>query len=361
MKKRVVVAMSGGVDSASAACLLLKQGYDVIGISLKFFNAEEAQESTKTASGCCGVQGIEDARAVAQRLSIPFYALNFQDIFEREVINYFCREYENGRTPNPCIMCNEKIKFGILLEKAKGLQARFVATGHYARVQPDRQNGRFLLKKGKDKEKDQSYFLFSLSQDVLKWALFPLGNYTKSQARKIAKRFGLKVHDKPASQEICFVKDFDYKKFLIARNPDLKKPGPIVDVCGRILGRHRGIAFYTVGQREGLGVSYKRPLYVLAIDKDRNRIIVGQAEQTYSKGLIAACVNWISQDDIDKIKAKAKIRYNHEPCDALITRIGKRRARVEFARPQRSIAPGQAVVFYLGDTVIGGGIIEKSI
>lgn len=209
MKKRVVIAMSGGVDSSTAACLLEKQGYEVIGISMRLPNLGEVSES-----GCCGIQGIDDARGVAQKLGIPFYAFNYEREFEDEVINYFCQEYINGRTPNPCIICNEKIKFGSLLNKAKNLEADYIATGHYARVEYDSSIQRYLLKKGKDIEKDQSYFLFSLSQEQLSHTLFPLGDYTKSEVRRLAKKFGLKVYNKPASQEICFVSDGDYRKFL---------------------------------------------------------------------------------------------------------------------------------------------------
>jgi len=355
MKKRVVIAMSGGVDSSTAACLLEKQGYEVIGISMRLPNLGEVSES-----GCCGIQGIDDARGVAQKLGIPFYVFNYEREFEDEVINYFCQEYINGRTPNPCIICNEKIKFGSLLNKAKNLEADYIATGHYARVEYDSSSKRYLLKKGKDIEKDQSYFLFSLSQEQLSHTLFPLGDYTKSEVRRLAKKFGLKVYNKPDSQEICFVSDGDYRKFLrtqIAANKF--SPGPIINKDGEILGKHQGIAFYTIGQRKGIG-AYKKPFYVLAIDREKNTIVVGEERKLYQDTLIAKNVNWTetyTSDNLKSRRAKVRIRYKHSETEATIFPITNRKVKIKFAQPQRAVTPGQAVVFYGDDTVIGGGWI----
>ncbi|MBN1384766.1 MAG: tRNA 2-thiouridine(34) synthase MnmA [Elusimicrobia bacterium] len=352
-KKRIVVAMSGGVDSSTAACLLLNQGYDVIGVSMRLFSPEKISDS-----GCCGVQGIDDAKSVAQKIGIPFYALDYEKEFEKKVISYFCKEYENGRTPNPCVVCNEEMKFGILLKKAESLGADYIATGHYARIGYDKSNKRYFLKKGKDKSKDQSYFLFSLSQEQLSRTLFPLGNYTKNEIRQLAKKFGLRIHDKPASQEICFVEDANYREFIRTRiNANKTKPGIIVDTKGNIMGKHKGIAFYTIGQREGIG-SYGKPFYVVAIDSGKNKIVIGEKDEVFSDSLIAEDINWI--DPIRAgigVRVKAKIRYQHSEADAVVSHLNNNRVKVRFAKPQRAITPGQAVVFYKGDKVIGGGWI----
>ena len=359
MRKRVVIAMSGGVDSSTAACILVKQGYEVIGLSMKLPNLGEVSDS-----GCCGIQGIDDARNVAQKLGIPFYALNYEKEFEAEVIDYFCQEYMNGRTPNPCIICNEKIKFGSLLKKAKELGAHYIATGHYARIEYDSISKRYLLKKGIDREKDQSYFLFSLSQQQLASIIFPLGNYTKEEVRKLAKEFGLKIHNKPASQEICFIPNNDYRQFLQHRLTQIKdqintgiKPGPIVNTGGKIIGEHQGIAFYTVGQRKGIG-AYKKPYYVLSIDEKKNTIMIGEEKDLYRNILIAKNVNWIYGEKILKsMKVTAKIRYKHQECRATISTYSDNRIKVKFEKPQRAITPGQAVVFYDNEIVVGGGWI----
>lgn len=353
MKRIVVVAMSGGVDSSTAASLLAKQGHEVIGVSMRLPNLGEVSES-----GCCGIRGIDDARNVAQKIDIPFYALNYEREFEDKVIDYLCREYESGRTPNPCIICNEKIKLGSLLNKAKSLGAEYLATGHYARIEYDELSKRYLLKKGKDKEKDQSYFLFSLSQEQLSHCFFPLGDYTKSEVRQLAKEFGLKVHDKTASQEICFIPDGDYRGFLKARVAAGKfKSGPIINKEGEILGEHQGIAFYTVGQRKGIG-AHQKPFYVTAINKEENAIVVGEEKELYQDTLVAEDVNWVDRERLTKpTEVKAKIRYKHPESEAILFPLTEGKVKVKFTQPQRAIAPGQAVVFYNDETVVGGGWI----
>lgn len=345
--------MSGGVDSSTAACLLSEQGYEVIGITLKFpsFSANKSK-------GCCGIEGIEDARSVAQKLGIPFYVLNYEKEIEDVVIRYFCKEYLAGRTPNPCIVCNERIKFGSLLNKAKSLGAEFVATGHYARI--ENTSGRYLLKRGVDGKKEQSYFLFSLSQGQLGSILFPLGEYTKEEVRKIARKFGLKVHDKPGSQEICFLGDTDYRKFLKSRfDEHIFKPGIIVDNKGKILGKHEGVVFYTIGQRKGIGAQGK-PFYVTGIDIKENKLVIGEEKDIYRDEMTAESCNWIAMEKIkDNFEVKAAIRYNHMPDKAMVSPLKNNKVKVKFEKSQRAITPGQAVVFYRGDLVIGGGWIDR--
>ncbi|MFH0731550.1 MAG: tRNA 2-thiouridine(34) synthase MnmA [Candidatus Omnitrophota bacterium] len=360
MKKRAVVAMSGGVDSSTAAYLLLKKGYDVIGISLKLFNSQDSKEPTQGRKACCGIQGINDARAVALKLGIPFYALNYVEEFKAGVIDYFLNEYKNARTPNPCVMCNEIIKFDSLLKKAKSLGADFIATGHYAKVGYDKKVKRYILKKAKDIRKDQSYFLFSLPQESLKHTIFPLADFTKHQVRRVAKKIGIKVYNKPASHEICFIPDNNYRDFLIKNDPAIANPGPIIDRQGKVLSSHKGIGFYTVGQRRGLGIWGKHPLYVIALDGKRNTVIVGEKKDLYSKRLIAKRVNWIAISGLDKpLKVKAQVRYNQPPSWAVVSKIDKDKVAVDFLRHEEAVTPGQAVVFYHNNVVLGGGIIEN--
>ncbi len=361
--------MSGGVDSSIAACLLVKRNYEVIGVSLKLFDSGQQEEFKKygldpfrnkflTGLKCCGIQGIGDAKAVSQKLEIPFYALNYKDEFQEKVIQYFCSEYENGRTPNPCVICNEKIKFGSLLKKAKSLGAEYIATGHYAKTEYNNESRRYILKKGKDREKDQSYFLFSLLQEQMKHTLFPLGEYTKEEVRKLAKELGLKVHDKPASQDVCFVPDSDYHKFLRKRiNNDKCEPGAIINNKGEILGKHQGIPFYTVGQRKGVGC-HRKPMYVLRIDNKNNVVVVGEEKELYQDILIAKNLNWIDRENLkEPLKVKAKMRYRQRESEAVISPLEKGLVKVKFIKPQRAITPGQAIVFYNRDKVIGGGWI----
>lgn len=343
--------MSGGVDSSVAACLLVKANYEVIGISLKLFSTTKQEQ-------CCGIHGVEDARAVCQKLGIPFYALNYKDKFQESVIKYFCSEYKAGRTPNPCVICNKIIKFGELLQKAKSLGADYIATGHYAKVGYSNVLRRYILKKGRDKKRDQSYFLFSLSQEQLKHALFPIGDYTKEEVRKLAKGLGLKVHDKPASQDVCFIQDSDYHKFLRKWLNNKCKSGLIVNNECKTVGKHQGIAFYTVGQRKGLGC-HTKPMYVIRINREKNVIVIGEEKELYQDALIAKNVNWIDRENLTKpLKVKAKIRYKHKESEAVVSPFNKGSVKVKFTKLQRAIAPGQAVVFYDRDKVIGGGWIK---
>jgi len=353
---KVVVGMSGGVDSSVAAALLKEDGYQVIGVTMQIWLPESRQFG-----GCCGLTAIEDARKVAYKLGIPHYVMNFREVFTDKVINYFVKEYRRGRTPNPCIRCNQHIKFGALLEKARGLGADFVATGHHARIEKGATEGRYLLKKGLDRNKDQSYFLYTLTQGQLSHSLMPIGNLTKEKVREIARDLRLPVAGKPQSQEICFIPDENYGEFLKDYLPDAEKPGPVLDEGGNIIGSHRGILFHTIGQRKGLGIAFAEPLYVIAIDAERNAVIVGTKEETLGDELVASDLNWIA---IDKptypLVTHARIRYRHPEAEAVVTPLDETSVEVKFTRPQLAITPGQAVVFYQGDTVLGGGTIEST-
>lgn len=355
-KTRVVVGMSGGVDSSVAAALLLRAGYDVIGITLKMWPQDCA---SLIEDKCCGPQAIEDARAVAARLGIPHYVIDETAGFQREVIDYFTAEYRSGRTPNPCVMCNQKLKFGNLVTRARGLDATHVATGHYARIEAA-ENG-FVLRRAKDPRKDQSYFLFSLTQDQLASVLMPIGNLTKEETRARAREIGLRVHDKDESQDICFVPEDDYAAFLKDRlGPDGLQAGEIVHRDGRILGKHQGIELYTIGQRKGINVGHPRPLYVLNIDPVRRRVIVGDDDALWRDEFEVERVCWGAQGTpTAEIHALVRIRHNHAAAAAALSPDGQGRVRIRFNEPQRAITPGQAAVFYDGDDVLGGGWIAR--
>ena len=358
MKERVVIAMSGGVDSSVAAALLKRQGYEVIGVTMCFNLATYPGKRPN----CCGTQGIEDAQRVADKLSIRHYILNMQKVLEEHVIKNFCQEYLKGRTPNPCVRCNQYIKFDALLKKAILMGAGHLATGHYARIDKTPssklQAPSYLLRKAKDLKKDQSYFLYRLGQRQLKHILFPLGNYTKIQVRKLAKELSLPVADKLASQEICFLREVDYRSFLKRRMDKDIKSGPIVDAQGNILGQHKGIPCYTIGQREGLGIAKGYPLYVTKIDPKNNRIFVGKKEDASKREFLVKKTHFILRPIKKKVAVEVKIRYNHKeitaeaiPCNNGI--------KVRFRKPQFAITPGQSAVFYNRDTVLGGGIIDR--
>jgi len=355
---KVVVAMSGGVDSSVAAALLKEQGYEVIGITMQLQPSDRLAEVADRFGGCCGLGAVADAKRVAYGLDIPHYVVNFRDVFERYVIADFCREYSLGRTPNPCIRCNQFVKFDALLKKARELGASLVATGHYARIENGNGKSRYLLKKSADRRKDQTYVLYVMTQEQLHSSLFPLGSLTKEEVRRIAEQLELPVAGKPESQEICFVPDNNYAGFLKEYTGAVAAPGLIVDQQGNVLGRHRGIASYTIGQRKRLGIANREPLYVVAIDQEKNTITVGGKEEVYATELTACKLNWISVGKLEgTLKVKAKIRYLHPEAEATVTPSGENEVRVRFKEPQMAIAPGQAIVFYDGDTVVGGGSI----
>ena len=353
--ERVVVAMSGGVDSSVAAALLRDQGYQVIGATLRLWPPAGAD----TPGGCCGLDGVEEARRVAQVLGIPHYVLDMADVFAQEVVWHFCAEYLRGRTPNPCVRCNRFVKFDALLHKAGELGADLVATGHYARI--EQADGGYLLKKGLDSSRDQSYVLYAMAQRQLSRTLMPLGGLAKERVRQMARGLGLPVAGRAESRELCFAPDGDYGRFLRAVWPQAIGPGPILDGEGNVLGEHAGVLHYTVGQRRGLGVSRGGPWYVVAIDGERNALVVGAREEVYGRELIASDVCWIADEPPRwPTGLKARIRYRHQEADAEVAPLpGGEVARVVFRRPQLAVAPGQAVVFYRDDVVVGGGTIEQ--
>ena len=357
-KKRVVVAMSGGVDSSVAAVLLKEQGYEVIGVTMQLWDKQNSAPGGEQESRpCCTLKDVFDAGRVANKLVIPFHVVDYQKDFSSLVVDEFVDEYFRGRTPNPCIRCNQKLKFELLLEKAHSLGADYLATGHYARLERDGA-GIYQLLKGKDAGKDQSYFLCTLTLEQMSSVLFPLGNLSKKEVRMLAAAHDLPVAKKSESQDICFVSDNDYVSFLEKERGEDRLSGNIVDSSGKILGRHRGTYRYTVGQRKGLGIAWPHPLYVLGVDTDRREVIVGHRDELYSDGLTAAEVNWMIPAPVAPVDAFCKIRYRHNPVACRISSLPGNRARVDFTAPERSVTPGQAVVFYDGDRVLGGGWIE---
>jgi tRNA-specific 2-thiouridylase len=352
---RIVVAMSGGVDSSVAAALLAEQGHDVIGLSMQLYDQRGGEQ---TWGSCCTLDDLHDARRVASVIGFPHYIVNFERQFRETVISNFVQEYASGRTPLPCAHCNSDLKFSTLLERARGLGAERVATGHYARVERDA-NGRWLLKRSADPEKDQSYFLFSLTQDQLARAVFPVGTLAKSEVRSQARRLGLAVAEKPDSQEICFIPDGDYAAFIERKDPAVARGGTIVDEGGHQLGTHGGVHRFTIGQRKGLGIASTIPLYVVRIDADAGNVMVGPRSALERLRLTASGVNWIAIDaPAAPVRVAAQIRHRHKPAPGVVCALPDRRAEMIFDDPQAAITPGQAVVFYDGEAVVGGGWIE---
>jgi tRNA-specific 2-thiouridylase len=352
---RVVLAMSGGVDSSAAAFLLRQQGHDVIGLFMRTGVEGAADSRADHKKGCCSAIDAGDARRVADRLDIPFYALDFSSEFG-SLIDYFADEYLSGRTPNPCVVCNSRLKFGRLWAYARQLEADFISTGHYAQI--IRRDGAVELHRAVDPDKDQSYVLFGLRREVLPHVLFPVGGHRKDEVRALARQAGLGVADKPDSVEICFVPDGDHAALVRQRRPGRATAGRFVDTAGRVLGEHDGIERFTIGQRKGLGVSAPARRYVLQIVPGNNDVVLGEREDLLAPGLLAAEVNWLEEMPAAPLCCLAKVRYRHQPAAATVIPLPKGRVRVEFAEPQPAVAPGQAVVFYDGTRVLGGGWIE---
>ncbi|MBI2528592.1 MAG: tRNA 2-thiouridine(34) synthase MnmA [Candidatus Rokubacteria bacterium] len=363
MAERIVVGMSGGVDSSVAAALLVEQGHEVVGVTLRVWPSREPAGPAQRFGSCCSPEAVHDARQVARRLGIAHYLLNSEREFDGAVVESFAREYAAGRTPVPCVVCNQKVKFGSLLHRARAWEAAAVATGHYARISRDERTGRMLLWRGRDRRKDQSDFLWPLTQSQLRAARFPVGDMTKPAVRDRARTLGLVTAETPESQEICFVPDNNYRSFLRRRDPAAFRPGPILDGRGTVVGRHAGLADFTVGQRRGLGLSGPRPLYVTALDPARNAVVVGPAEEVETDRLRAERVNLIAIESLGApLPVTAKIRHTQEPVPATLHPAppgegGERAVEVRFAAPQRAVSPGQSVIFYQGDLVVGGGVI----
>ena len=353
--------MSGGVDSSATAALLKSEGFDVVGVTLKLWPQDCVNRAEDK---CCGPQAVMDARSVCAQLGVPYYLVDESGLFQRKVIEYFAAEYKSGRTPNPCVMCNQHLKFGVLIDRARQLGCDFIATGHFARLQRDPVSGRTLLLQGRDLKKDQSYFLFSLRQDQLERSMFPLGEKTKADTRDVARACSLRTADKEESMEICFVPDNDYGKFLRDAKLAQRHPGDIVDETGRKLGEHEGVEFYTVGQRRGLGIATGEPVYVIEIDAEHNRVVVGDESRLNCERFSVQNCNWIPwETPPESCECRAKIRYNHPGAAATVTPGADGVASVVLHAPARAVAPGQACVFYggpEGDQVLGGGWIARS-
>jgi tRNA-specific 2-thiouridylase len=351
---RVVAALSGGVDSAVAAALLVEQGYEVVGVMLRLWAEPEPDDSR--ANRCCTPEAVDRARHIAARLDIPFYLVNAEAEFKTRVVDYLVAEYGAGRTPNPCVRCNRAVRFGFLLDRALALGATFLATGHYARVRPV--EGRYQLLRGRDSQKDQSYFLHALSQEQLTRVLFPLGDLTKEEVRAIARRRDMPVSEQPESQDLCFLADGDYRRFLTRHAPHLFRPGPIRDTSGRVLGQHGGLPAYTIGQRKGLGIPAAEPLYVLAIEPAENALVVGTAAELSWDECMVEEMHYVGgETPSTPFSAVAQIRYRAQPAGVTVTPSPGERAHVRFAGSQRGVTPGQFLVLYDGDIVLGGGTI----
>jgi tRNA-specific 2-thiouridylase len=367
---KIAVAMSGGVDSSAAAAMLKAEGHELVGFTMQLWNQRRGltvdENGEPRPSRCCSLDDVYDARRVAEDLGFPFYVLNLERDFEREVVAPFVRSYLEGETPIPCVACNSRLKFASLDRMALSIGCEKVATGHYARVSHDESTGRHRLLRGRDASKDQTYFLWELTQEQLSRALFPLGEKRKTEVREAARLHGLYVAEKRESQEICFVPDGDYAgfidRYLEAEGREAERPtrGEIVDSEGRVVGEHDGVHRYTVGQRRGLGVSRPLPLYVVRVEPESNRIVVGQDDELLSSEFTAAGVNWVAFDEpTEPVRADVRVRYRHTEAPATITPLEGGRARIRFDEPQRAVTPGQACVFYRGEEIVGGGWIVK--
>ncbi|MEG7530884.1 MAG: tRNA 2-thiouridine(34) synthase MnmA [Hungatella sp.] len=356
--EKVVIGMSGGVDSSVAAYLLKKQGYDVVGVTMQIWQ-EEDQTTQEENGGCCGLCAVDVARRVAWELEIPYYVMNFKEEFKENVIDYFVDEYQKGRTPNPCIACNRYVKWESLLKRSFEIGADYIATGHYARIE-QLSNGRYALRKSVTAAKDQTYALYNLTQDQLAHTLMPVGAYTKDEIRAIADEIHLQVANKPDSQEICFIPDHDYAKFIQERTEHVLAEGNFVDRDGKVMGRHKGITHYTIGQRKGLNLSVPTPVFVIEIRPETNEVVLGHSEEVFADTLRCDHLNWMAIDGLheETMQVTAKIRYSHQGASCVICEVEDGIVECKFTEPQRAITPGQAVVFYEGDYVVGGGIIQ---
>ena len=366
--KTVVLGMSGGVDSSVCAALLVEQGYNVIGITIKTFNYDDVGGTIEGDKSCCSLDGINDARIIAAKLGFPHYVMDFSEVFGKEVIDNFIDEYMHGRTPNPCVICNRKIKWEELLRKGMQLGADYVAMGHYAKLRVDETTNRYVIARGKDEKKDQSYMLWNVTQESLSRTLFPLADYTKEEVRELARKYNLRTAAKGESFEICFITDNNYERFLKHKLPKIEKDlseGEIV-LNGEKVGEHNGFPFYTVGQRKGLGIAHPDPLYVTSIDYKQNKINVGYEKELFNTQLFASKLNMIKYDNlIGGKKLMVKIRYKDTDESAIVTQLdgsgnGEGRIKIDFESPKRAITPGQSVVFYEGDDLVGGAIIDQA-
>lgn len=356
-KKKVVVGMSGGVDSSVAAWLLKEQGYDVMGVTMQIWQ-DESEQVLEEQGGCCGLSAVDDARRVAAMLEIPYYVMNFKSEFKKNVMDYFVAEYLKGHTPNPCIACNRYVKWESLLKRSMDIGADYIATGHYARV-TQLPNGRYALQKSATAAKDQTYALYNLTQYQLSHTLMPVGDYTKEEIRAIAEKIGLRTANKPDSQEICFIPDHDYAGFIDREaEGSVPPPGNFVTKDGTVLGQHKGITHYTIGQRKGLGIAMGTPVFVTEIRPKTNEVVLGSNEDVFGTTVYASQLNFMSIPDLEgEMEVTAKIRYSHKGAPCTIRKIEKDKAVCQFHEPVRAITPGQAVVFYDGAVVVGGGTI----